>query len=159
MVVTEPIICSIKLDIGNSEVWEWVAFDLIVLSIANEGAFTESFGMLATVLSSATSSLEVGMFAKRLNNLGGERNTRPSGAFGRRWALPVQWSTYCSSRGGGLVFTDRTIAVTKPIFKEHTKLDIENGNRGNGCHLIWQSDPLQMKVPSQNHLVCLQLWF
>ena len=26
MVVTEPI-CSIKLDIGNSEVWEWVAFD------------------------------------------------------------------------------------------------------------------------------------
>ena len=59
MVVTEPIICSIKLDIGNSEVWEWVAFDLIVLSIANEGAFTESFGMLATVLSSATSSLKL----------------------------------------------------------------------------------------------------
>ena len=58
MVVTEPI-CSIKLDIGNSEVWEWVAFDLIVLSIANEGAFTESFGMLATVLSSATSSLKL----------------------------------------------------------------------------------------------------
>ena len=32
---------------------------LTVLSIANEGAFTESFGMLATVLSSATSSLKL----------------------------------------------------------------------------------------------------
>ena len=58
MVVTEPI-CSIKLDIGNSEVWEWLAFDLIVLSIANEGAFTESFGMLATVPTFATSSLKL----------------------------------------------------------------------------------------------------
>ena len=45
----------------------------------------------------------------------------------------------------------------KTNFQKHTKLDIENGNMRNGCHLIWQSHPLQMKVPSQNHLRRLQL--
>jgi hypothetical protein len=34
--------------------------------------------------------------------LGGERSTRLPGAFGCQWALPVQWSTNCFSRGGGL---------------------------------------------------------
>ena len=38
-----------------------------------------------------------------------------------------------------------------------SKLDIGNDNRANGCHLIGQPHPLQMKVPSQNHLGRLQL--
>ena len=36
--------------------------------------------------------------------------------------------------------------MTKRTFREYAKLDIGNGNRGNGCHLILQSHPLQMKV-------------
>ena len=80
IVVTEPI-RSIKLDIGNSEVPAWVSFDLTISSIAHEGAFIESFGTFAAV----TSSLKLGCLPNTfLNNLGGEKNTRPSGAFGRR---------------------------------------------------------------------------
>ena len=73
MVVTEPI-CSIKLDIGNSEVPAWVSFDLTISSIAHAGAFIESFGTFATV----TSSLKLGCLPNTfLNNLGGEKTQDP----------------------------------------------------------------------------------
>ena len=59
IVVTEPV-CIIKLDLGNGEVWEWVSFDLAVLSIAKDCAFTESFEMSRAVPILATSSLKLG---------------------------------------------------------------------------------------------------
>ena len=106
IVVTKPVSreCTKLIQIGHwkRQPGEWVSFDLTVSSIANEGAFTEPFATFATVMVSATSSLKLGWLRKHLNNLGGERSTRPSGAFGCRWVLPVQWNTNCSSRGGGL---------------------------------------------------------
>ena len=44
-------------------------------------------------------------------------------------------------------FYGKTIVVTEPTCRVYAKLDIGNGNRGNGCRLSWQSHPLQMKVP------------
>ena len=64
IVVTKPIFrdCTKLIQVGHwkRQPGEWGYFDLIVSSIAHEGAFTKSFGTFATVLASATSSLKSG---------------------------------------------------------------------------------------------------